>query len=331
MLVRPRIFAHVTAAVFAFCVASLSAPVIAQTISKPARILVGFAPGGSVDIFARLIAEKIRGEYAPNLVVENRPGAGGQLAVEALKNSVPDGSTMLLTSPGVMVINPHIDRKLSYDPLRDFAPVTTITESFFALAIGNRVPASVRNMADFIRWCRENPKEAAYGSPGPGTPPHFLGMMLSKAAGVELTHVPYKGMAPLVQDIIGGQIAAGIVSIGDAIVHAKDPKMRSIATTASARSRFLPDVPTAREVGYDVLEYGEWMGFFVPAGTPPELTEKLNAAIRGTLQAPDVVNVFAQRGLEIRTMSPTEFNAVVRSDYARWGSIVKTSGFRPDQ
>ena len=184
----------------------------AQTGIRIARIWVGFPPGGTSDVIARLLAGTMNG-YASAIIVENRPGAGGRVAIEALKSAPRDGSILLLTPLARMTLYPHVYKSLRYDPLHDFIPVTTVSAAPSLLTIGPMVPESVKTLADFIAWCRANPRQATYGSPGAGTSPHFIGVQLGRAAGFEYTHVPYQGNAPAAQGVLGGQIASSVVTI----------------------------------------------------------------------------------------------------------------------
>ena len=241
-----------------------------------------FPPGGSLDVVARLLVEHMKG-YAPSLIVDNRPGAGGRIALEALKSGEPDGSLLALTPGDQVTLFPHVYQKLSYDTLRDFVPVTTVCTFPFLLAIGPMVPSNVTTLAQFIEWCRANPKLATYGSPGAGTRPHFLGVTLARAAGIEFVHLPYKGGAPAIQDLLGGQIPATISVFANAFPHVQSGSLRALAITAPQRSPLLPNVPTAREAGYPGMEAVEWFGLFAPAKTPIDIVSALHAAVQQAL------------------------------------------------
>jgi len=190
----------------------------ADLVSRTARIMVGFPAGSSPDFVARLLAEYVKG-YAPSLIVDNRPGAGGRLPLDALKGGERDGSLMALTPGDQVALFPHVYAKLGYDALRDFAPVSTVCMVQFLFVVGPVVPPEVKTVTNFITWCRANPKLASYGSPGEGTRPHFMGVSLARSAGVEMTHVPYKGGPPIVQDLLAGQIAAGVVVVSNVLPH----------------------------------------------------------------------------------------------------------------
>ena len=206
--------------------------------------------------------------YASSTIVENRPGAGGRVVMDALKNSPADGSVMVLTPAVALCLYPHVYKSLSYNPQQDFTPVTTICTTAMAYVVGPMVPSSVKTLADFIAWCKSNPRQSSYGSPGAGSPLHFLGVMLSRAASFEYLHVPFQGTAPSIQSLLGSQIASCISPIGPFIPHVRAGTLRALATTGPQRSPLLPDVPTIAEAGYPALTFAEWFGIFVPARTP---------------------------------------------------------------
>ena len=321
----------VTAAAGAGIAAHLTAgakPAVAQTIARPARLIVGLPAGGAPDAVARLLAEHMKG-YAPSLIVDNRPGAGGRIALEAVKGSEAEGSVMVLAPVDHLALFPHIYSRLSYKPLDDFAPVATVCSVQFLLAIGPRVPASVKALADFIAWCRDNPQAAAYGTAGAGTHPHFLGVTLAQAAGFAFVHAPYKGGVTAVQDVLGGHLAACISTIGTLLPSLQSEALRALATTAPRRSVVLPYVPTFREAGYPMLESVERFGILVPARTPPDTIAALNNAIRKALETDAVRAGLARLSLEPAQASPAEFARLIAADTSRWAAVVKASGFKP--
>ena len=254
-------------------------PTLSQPSHSTARILVGFPPGGPSDVIARLLAEQMKA-YASTTIVENRPGAGGRVVMDVLKNSAADGSVMVLTPAVAVALYPHVYKSLSYNPQQDFAPVTTTSTTAMLIAIGPLVPSTVKTLADFIAWCRSNPNQSSYGSPGAGSPLHFLGVMLSRAANFEYLHVPFQGTAPSIQSLLGGQIASCISPIGSFVPHVRAGTLRALATTGAQRSALLPDVPTVAEAGYPALEFAEWFGIFVPVRTPSGTIETLSSVLR---------------------------------------------------
>jgi tripartite-type tricarboxylate transporter receptor subunit TctC len=303
------------------------APALSQPLHSTARILVGFPPGGPTDVIARLIAEQMKA-YASSTIVENRPGAGGRVAMEAVKNSPADGSVMILTPSVAMCLYPHVYKSLTYNP-EDFAPVTTTSTTSMLFAIGPLVPSSVKTLADFIAWCRSNPTQSSYGSPGAGSPLHFLGVMLSRAANFEYLHVPFQGTAPSIQSLLGSQIASCISPIGAFVPHVRAGTLRGLATTGAQRSPLLPDVPTIAEAGFPALEFAEWFGILAPARTPNGTIETLSSALRAALQTKEVQAGLANQSVDPGGLSPADFARQVKADFDRWGPIVKASGFTP--
>jgi tripartite-type tricarboxylate transporter receptor subunit TctC len=291
-----------------------------------ARLLVGFPPGGTTDVIARLLARAMT-DYASTIIVENRSGGAGRFAIEALKTSVPDGSVFMLAPMATMTLYPHVHKTLRYDPLRDFIPVSTVGEVSYILAIGSKVPTSVKTLGDFIAWCRVNPGQATYGSPGAGSPLHFIGVQLAHAAGFEYLHVPYQGAAPTLQDLLAGQIASSILPIDTPLDHVRAGTLRALATSGPRRRIFLPNVPTFREAGYPALESVDWFGIFVPAGTPAECVETLDTAIRRALEADDLKAGLTALAIEIATISSGGLGRLTNAEFERWGSVVLASGF----
>src|ERR1700688_952456 len=228
------------------------------------RMLVGFGAGGVIDVVARMLVEGMK-DYAPSFIADNRPGAGGRLALVALKSGPADGSVMILAAGSNHTVVPHVYKTLGYDAFRDFAPVTTACSFPFLITVGPLVPADVRTLADFVKWCRANPRQATYGTAAAGSMLHFTGVLLAKAGGFEFVHLPYGGPNGI-QDLLGGRIAA-IYPIATALPHVQSGGIRALATTGPQRSPLLPDVPTVGAAGYPMLGAIEWFGGFVPANT----------------------------------------------------------------
>jgi tripartite-type tricarboxylate transporter receptor subunit TctC len=307
---------------------ALPGAAVAQVIDTQ-RVLVGFPAGGTVDAVARRVADKLRGAVARVAVVENKPGAGGRLGVEELRRAAPDGSTLLVTPAAMITLYPHLYSKLSYTA-EDLTPVCSLTQVVFGLGVGPAVPASVKTLKDFIAWAKANNASANYGSPGAGTPPHFVGALLEKESGADLRHVPYRGSAPGIQDLLGGQVTSFVGPVGDFINHVKTGKLRILATTGAKRSRFAPDVPTFTELGFPALEQHEWYGVFLPGKASPELVQRLAAAIRTGMNTPDTIEALAQLGIELAVNTPAEQAKAVKDETAAWAPIVKRIGFTPE-
>jgi tripartite-type tricarboxylate transporter receptor subunit TctC len=306
------------------------APARAQGMPDSAKIFAGFAPGGTVDVTARRVADKLRDAYAKSVVVENRTGAGGQIALSALKTSTPDGLTLLVTPMSMLGIYPHTYKKLPYDPVADFQPVSLAVRFDFGFAVGTMVPSSVKTLGDFLAWCKANPKDANFGSPAAGSVPHFTAELFGRAAGVDLKHVPYRGTQPAIADLIGGQVAAVSGPVGEFLQHLPTGKVRLLATSGSARSKFAPTVATYAEQGFKDIVFDEWFGFFMPAKVSADVLNRAAAALRTALSAPDVVDALGQMGLEARASTPAELAALLKRDTERWAPLVKTIGFTAD-
>jgi tripartite-type tricarboxylate transporter receptor subunit TctC len=300
----------------------------AQGLPDTARVYAGFAPGGTVDVTARRIAENLRDVYAKSVVVENRTGAGGQIALQALKTAAPDGLTFVVTPMSMLGIYPHTYKKLSYDPAADFLPVSQVVKLDFGLAVGTMVPTSVRTLSDFIAWCKANPKDSSFGSPAPGSVPHFVGELFGRAANIgDFRHVPYRGTQPAIIDLIGGQIASVSGPVGEFLQHLPTGKVRLLATSGAARSKFVPDVPTYAEQGFKGIVHDEWFGMYVPAKTSADVVKRLADAVRKALAAPDVVEALARMGLEAKSSTPAELAALLKRDSQHWAPLIKTIGF----
>lgn len=307
-----------------------SSQLMAQTGGKPLRILVGFPPGGSADLLARALAQQL-GQKGLTVIVDNKPGAGGRIALEMLKTADSDGSVIAVTPASMMVVYPHIYRKLSYQPVQDFAPVSRVGSAQFVLTIGPQVPATVRTLNDFLAWCKAHPELASYGSSGAGSIPHFTGVALSKVAGVELTHVAYKGASPAMSDMLGGQVAANVGVISNALAHIQSGKLRALAVSGPSRSTSLPAVPTLAEAGYRAAQAVEWFGVFAPAKTTPEALGRLHAWVQEALRAPGMQEVLAKASFESGAgEGAKEFAQALQQDMQRWGEVVRQSGFTPE-
>ena len=309
----------------------LSAPFFSGTASaqptRLTRVVVGFPAGGGSDVAARALVSRILSAYPAGLIVENKPGAGARLAVDQVKNSAPDGTTMLFTPDFPITIYPHSFRKLTYDPVTDLTPVAVVAKTPLAFVVGPAVPERVKTVADFVAWARANPKQAAFSSSAAGATPHFAGVMFARAAGVELLHVPYKGGAPAMQDMLGGQIASGFPGVGEALPHLAGGKLRVLATTGAQRTPFLPDVPTMVESGYRDVVAEVWVGVFMPPRTPAAILNHAATAIAEAQKTPDFQEAFGKFAMEPVTGTPESFGRRIKADLAAWGPIIKASGF----
>jgi tripartite-type tricarboxylate transporter receptor subunit TctC len=306
--------------------AMVASPAFAQVMTKQVRVVVGFPPGGGTDIIARLLADRLRGVYSPTVIVENKPGAAARLSVEYLKNSEPDGTTMLVTPDFPLTVYPHSYKQLSYDPTKDVTPVAPITRSLLTFNVGPGVPPGVKTVADFVAWCKANPNKSSYGTTAAGSTTHFVGVMLAGVTGVPMQAVHYRGGAPALQDLLGGHIPASVNPISEAMPLAQQGSLRILAVTGSQRSKFVPDIPTMKEAGFDVV-VDSWIGVFAAARTPADQVAALSRAIETATKAPDYAEALAKFGNEPAFQSPGDFAARFKADIAKWGPIVKASGF----
>lgn len=293
------------------------------------KIFYGFPAGSSGDIVARRVGEKMAGTpyTKTGAVVDNRPGAGGRIALDVLKPAPADGTHLALTPFSMLALFPHVYSKLNYDANKDFTPVSMAAIMQHGLAVGPMVPASVKNVKDFLAWAKANPKDASYGSPGAGSTPHFIGALIGLSAGVELKHVPYRGSVPGVTDVVGGQIAAMVTPHGDFLANHKAGKMRILATSGSKRSPFVPDVPTLAEQGFPELVVDEWFSFFAPARTPAHVIAAANAAINAAVKDKAVIDALALVGLIAQGSTPEELGRSQKEQFDKWGPLIKKVGF----
>jgi tripartite-type tricarboxylate transporter receptor subunit TctC len=304
-------------------------PATAQDkLDKPVKILVGFPPGGTADLIARVVAEKLPAIVGQPAIVENRPGAIGRIAAEAVRTAPPDGSTIMVMPIGPMAVVPHVYKDVPYDPIKDFAPVAEAATFQFAIGVGPQ--SGAKTWSDFAAWAKANPGKASYATSGAGSLPHFFGVLLGREIGVDMVHVPYKGSAAYINDLIGGQVPAAIDAIADLTELHRAGKVKILASSGAARSTALPDVPTFGELGLKGVEAMGWFGFFAPARTPKPIVDALNRGINAALRAPDVAAKLSGLGLDPATGTPEEFAKILAADYAKWGPVVKASGFKPD-
>lgn len=307
--------------------ASLGQSAFAQAQLENTKIITGFAPGGTSDTICRRVAQKLQGDFAKTAVVENKTGAGGQIAVQTVKAAAPDGANILQTPTSILTIYPHIYKKLAYDPMVDLTPVTVGCVFDFGLAVGPAVPLGVKTVPDFLAWAKANPLGANFGSPAAGSTPHFIGALLGKNAGVELKHAAYRGTQPAMLDLLGGNISAVSGPIGDLTQHLPTGKVRILGVSGAKRSRFAPDVPTYEEQGIKNATHSEWFAFFLPAKASPDLVNRLNASMKAALAQKDVIDGLSGFGLEAMTSTPAELTELIKRDTAKWAPIVKQVGF----
>jgi tripartite-type tricarboxylate transporter receptor subunit TctC len=303
-------------------------PLAHAQADKTLKVLVGFPPGGSIDIVSRVLAEKMKDDLKVNIVIENRAGAGGRVAADLLKASPADGSVVMITPIVVPVLAPLVFSKLNYNPATDFAPVGHVCNFNFALSVPASLP--VKNVAEFVTWLKANPQKANFGSPAPGSLPHFFGEMLSRDAKADMVHVPFAGGSALMNALMGGQVSAGIDVLLEALEAHKSGKVRILATSGDKRSAVLPDVPTFKESGFPNIVASGWFAMYAPAKTPAASIEAINRALNKALTHPEVLDRFGKLALEAGGGSAADLTKLEQASTARWAPVVKATGFRAD-
>ena len=317
-------------------VAAMFGSALLPAMSLPAqaavtsRILVGFGAGGGGDLVARLIADRFTqiSANSDNFIVENKPGAAGKLAVDALRSAKPDGSTLLLAPLVTPVLSQLVFRNPGYDPGKDMKPVGLVAHFQFALAVPANHPA--KDIQSFVAWLKANPQKANFGSPSQGSLPHFFGLLLGKAAGVDFVHVPYKGGPAMVNDLIGGQISAGINTVQELLQQHEAGKLRVLGVFSQRRVAQMPHIPTFAESGFPDVHGSGWYSLWTTANTPDHKVQQLNQALAQVLQEPQVQKLLHDWVLEPQASTPQELEQLRRSDIAKWGPILASSGFVAD-
>ncbi|KIQ27483.1 ABC transporter substrate-binding protein [Variovorax paradoxus] len=315
--------------------AAQAAAVIAATALAPSafaqerttRILIGFPPGGSADVVARLLADKMRVSLGQNVIIDNKPGAAGRLALAELKRSPPDGSVLIFSPSGAMVIHPWLYSNLGYDPAKDFTPIALGSTFDFAVTAGPGAPPG--DLKAVLAWMKANPAKANYATSGAGTVPHFAGQLLAQASGVPMTHVAYRGGAPAAQDLIGGQVPLMVDTASETIEHHRAGKVRILAVTGEQRSRALPDVPTLKEAGIGVTA-DAFFGLYGLPGMSPEVVARIDKAVADALRMPDVQDRIYALGLVPAHAGPAELAAIQAAHLKRWEMPIKNSGFKAE-
>ncbi len=297
--------------------------------SRPIRMIVPFPPGGTTDIFARVIGEKLSRSLGQQVVIENRGGAGGNLGTAAVASAEPDGYTLVMGTVGTHAINPTLYAKMPYDALKDFAPVA------FAAGVPNLMvvsPAKVKatTVKEFVEEARATARKLSMASSGNGTSIHLSGELFKQLTGIDMVHVPYRGSAPAITDMLAGQVDVMFDNLPSAIEHVRAGSLRAIAVTSAKRTPALPDVPTVEEAGVPGFDASSWFAVFAPARTPQAIVDRLNAEIRKAIDGPELRERFAQVGGEARDWSPAELRAFVEAEHAKWAKVVKASGAKVD-
>lgn len=295
---------------------------------KVVRLITGFPPGGSVDAVARILAERLRPLVGSTVLVESKPGAQARIAVEHVKDAKPDGQTLLISPASMMTLYPATFRKLRYDPLADLVPVSRVVDLQVAFIAAPNVPGT--GFADYVSWVKQDlANRSVFAIPAEGSIPHFTVMSIARSAGLPFKAVPYKGTAPMVNDLLGGHVPVGINPVADVADHHKAGKLKVLAVGGPQRSPLLPQVPTLAELKQNIVGGVEWYGIFAPAGTPPAIVNQYTQALRTVLESPEVKAQFAPRGWISHPQSPEEFGAVIRRETQVWRDVVAQSGYQP--
>jgi tripartite-type tricarboxylate transporter receptor subunit TctC len=298
---------------------------LAQYPNKPVTIVVGFEPGGGTDTTARILQPVLGEQLGQQIVVENRAGAGGNIAVDHVAKSAPDGYTMVLANVGALAVNPHI-LKTPYDPLKDLVPISMAAE--FANVLVVQPALGVNSVADFVKLAKSKPATITYASSGIGGAGHLSGELLKRVANIDIVHVPYKGGGPAMQGFLGGQVDSFFATPISSISQIRAGKARAVATTGSKRAALMPDVPTIAESGYPGYEALNWYGFLAPRGVQKDVVERLNKEIVKALAHPQVVAALHKTGTEPKSSTPGEFAAYIKREYDTWGKVVKEAGIK---
>ncbi len=304
---------------------ALAAPAL-RAQSGPLRFIFPFAAGGAGDALTRIIADEVGRALGETTIVEARPGAGGQIGTQAVINAAPDGRTFLVTPVAPIIIHPIVFPQLPYDPFRDLAPISLVTTFDFALAINPDTP--VKTLAELVTWMKQDSRRATYGSPGVGNLPHFFGALMAEKIGVPMQHTPYRGSAPALTDLMGGQVPMVMTTTSDVTELARGGRIRVLAVSGRERSPFLPDVPTFTEAGIPIAG-GAWYGLYTKAGAPQDMIAKVSRATMAAMRAPAVREKVLGLSMVPTGSTPEELATIQKADHEAWTPAVRASGFKP--
>lgn len=306
----------------ALCLAA-AAPAVAEYPDRAVRIVLPYAAGGGADALTRILAQKLTARTGQSVIVDNRPGAGATIGTDIVAKSAPDGYTLLMTA-GTIAVSPSAYPKLPYNVVKDFVPITTVAQSPFVLVL--RRDLGIESLPQLLARARAEPGKLNFGSAGNGTMAHLSVELLKTSAGIDVTHVPYKGSNPALNDLLGGQVDAVFDTPAAVMPHVKAEKLKALAVTTSKRTASAPGVPTMIEAGLPGYDVSVWFGLMAPAGTSPHILQKIHADTAASLASPDVVERLDALGLEVTTMEPDAFAALLRADLAKWAEVIKKAG-----
>ena len=310
---------------FAAGLALAASAAFAQFPNKPVTIVVGFEPGGGTDTTARILQGPLGEQIGQQVIVENRAGAGGNIAVDHVAKAAPDGYTIVLANVGALAVNPHI-LKTPYDPLKDLLPISMAAEFANVLVVQPALP--IKTVAEYVDYAKKNPAKLTYASSGIGGAGHLSGELLKSMAKIDIVHVPYKGGGPAMQGFLGAQVDSFFATPISSISQIRSGKARAVATTGSKRAALMPDVPTIAEAGYQGYEALNWYGFLAPRGTPKDIIDRLNREIVKALANPQAVGALHETGTEPKSSTPDEFAQYIKREYDTWGKVVKEAGIK---
>ncbi len=295
--------------------------------NRPIRMIVAFPPGGPTDIVSRVIAKRLGEQLGQTVVIENKPGAGGNIGAEAAAKAAPDGYTVFYNTSAI-TIAPGLYSKVGYDPVKDYATVSSTAAVPMVLMVNPRMP--VKSVSEFIDYAKANPGKLNYGSTGSGTITHLATAAFAASAGLQLQHIPYKGSAPNIADLAAGVTHLTIDTLNSSLALIKDGRVRPLAVTTMRRSAISPELPTLNETAFPGMEMSAWQGIVMPAGTPPAIIEKLNAEVRKALKHPEVVEKLAAQGTDILGSTPQEYATYIRGELQRWSRLIRETGAKVD-
>ncbi len=296
--------------------------------AKPVKIIVPYTPGGTNDVLARLLAQKLQESWPQPVVVENKPGAAGNLGAAEVAKATPDGHTLLLTNINITSMNPALSDRMPFDPAKDFAPISLLGTTSLVLVVHPKVPA--QNVRELVTLLRQRPGSMSYASSGNGSPQHMSAEMFKAMTQTSAVHIPYKGAAPAISDVVGGQVEMTVGVVNQLLPHIRSGRLRALAVTSAKRLPNLPEVPTMSEAGVPGYESEIWLGLAAPTGTPAAVVDQINQDVRRVLAAPDVVTRLAGQGVDVLVSSPEQMRQRAADDLKRWSAIIKTAGIKAE-
>ena len=316
------------AALAATCLWIVAASAQETYPSKPIRLVVPFPPGGGTDMMARVVGNKLAETLKWTVIVDNRPGAGGNIGVDLVTKSPPDGYTIVMGQTSNLAVNPTLYSRLPYDPVKDLAPITTVADAPLVLVVAASSP--YKTLAELVAAAKARPGALTFATPGNGTVAHLTGELFQRAAGIKFQHVPYKGSSQALTDLVGGTVEVFMSSVPTALSQIRGGKMRALAVTSAKRSATLPEVPSINEAGFKGFDANTWFGLAAPVGTPANVVARLNTEVNRVLKMPDVREKIRAEGGDVLGSTPEAFGMLIKNDVVKWGNVVRDSGAKVD-